>query len=242
MHCGQRQRLPALTLRGLLYEFLHQVLEWESRFARTSWAFTVHPARSASSYVAGKRKTFSNPFSYVLIAAAISWLLTSPFNAEAVEGLRAVMQNGGATSWPMSAGQQKRYVEYFLRSQAFAGYWLPLLSFLFAVTTRLTLFFRRPRVAELWVVSLFGTGIGMLLHAVASPLLHWLQVDATTRVPMLNLLLLLPIIHVVRGFLRAKWRDSLLLLVAAVLAIAVAATLQNYLAILYAFWPEIRFG
>ena len=237
-NCGQRQHLPALTLRNLLREFLHQVLEWESRFVHTSWAFTAHPVQSTSAYVAGRRKAFSNPFSYVLIAAAISWLLTSPFNAEAVEGLRAAAQSGGAIPWPMSPAQQQRYLDYFLRSQAFAGYWLPLLSFLFAVMTRLTLFFRRPRIAEIWVVSLFGTGIGMMLHAVASPLLYWLQVGATTRVPIVNLLLVLPILHVVRAFLRANWRDSLLLVLAAALAMTVAATFQNYVAILYAFWPE----
>ncbi len=234
-HCGQRLRLPALTLRGLLREFLHQVLEWKSRFVHTSWAFTAHPARSASAYVAGKRKAFSNPFSYLLIAAAISWLLLSPFKSEAFEGL----QNGGVSGFSMSPAQQQRYLDYFVRSQAFAGYWLPVLALLFAVMVRLTLFFRRPRIAETWVVSLYGTGIGMLLHALVSPLIYVLHVNASIRVPLVNLLLLVPIFHVVRGFLRAKWRDSLLLVLAAVLAIAVVGLLQNLLAVLYAYWPEL---
>jgi hypothetical protein len=92
---------------------------------------------------------------------------------------------------------------------------LPVLALLFAVMVRLTLFFRRPRIAETWVVSLFGTGISMLLHATVSPLLYELHMDASARVP---------------------------LVLAAVLAILVAAVLQNLLAVLYAYWPEVWSG
>lgn len=73
--CGQHYLETRLTLPLLWREFAQRFLKLERGLGRTFIGMTRSPGRVARDYVAGRRRTYVNPLSYLLLGAAVSLLL-----------------------------------------------------------------------------------------------------------------------------------------------------------------------
>lgn len=73
--CGQHYLDDRLTLRLLWREFAQRFLKMERGLGRTLVGLTRSPGRVAREYVTGRRRTYVNPLSYLLLGAAVSLLL-----------------------------------------------------------------------------------------------------------------------------------------------------------------------
>lgn len=74
--CGQPYRGgKRLTIRGLLAEFGHKFLNMERGLLRTARDLTVRPGAMMRDYVTGKRKTYVNPFTYLVFGTAINLIV-----------------------------------------------------------------------------------------------------------------------------------------------------------------------
>lgn len=72
-HCGQPYRGgERLTIRGLLAEFGHKFLNLERGLLRTARDLTIRPGAMMRDYVTGKRKTYVNPFTYLVFGTAVN--------------------------------------------------------------------------------------------------------------------------------------------------------------------------
>ena len=70
--CGQYQFRSRLTLRRLWAEFSSRVFNLDRGFLGTLWGLTRDPGQVPLDYVEGRRRRYTNPLSYLLMACAVS--------------------------------------------------------------------------------------------------------------------------------------------------------------------------
>ena len=70
-HCGQKASTERFTIKSLLHEFIHGFYHVDHGILYTIKALTVYPAEMIKEYLHGKRKTYFNPFTFVLIIAGV---------------------------------------------------------------------------------------------------------------------------------------------------------------------------
>jgi hypothetical protein len=74
--CGQHRRdSQRLELRLVVRRFLETVYDFDSAFLRTWKGLTRRPGLVCREYIEGRRKTYMNPFGYLLLASTVSVLL-----------------------------------------------------------------------------------------------------------------------------------------------------------------------
>ncbi|MEP7254807.1 MAG: DUF3667 domain-containing protein [Ferruginibacter sp.] len=69
--CGQKANLHRFSLHEIFHEFLHAFTHADKGLFFLVKELALHPGRVAAEYVEGKRKKYYNPFSFLLICAAI---------------------------------------------------------------------------------------------------------------------------------------------------------------------------
>lgn len=70
--CGQSLRIERLTLRTLFEEFARKFLNFERGLLRTIRDLTLRPGQTMRAYVEGQRRTYVNPFTYLVFGMAIN--------------------------------------------------------------------------------------------------------------------------------------------------------------------------
>jgi len=86
--CGQRYMRARLTAWELWWLFADRFLDWEEGVWRTFLKMATGPGVVIQHYLGGKRKTYLNPFSYVLFCAALYAL--GQFVMRRIAGMRAL--------------------------------------------------------------------------------------------------------------------------------------------------------
>lgn len=69
--CGQRYLKARLTLQELAWIFADRFLDWEEGIWRTFGQMLRSPGMVIRHYLGGRRRTYLNPFSYLLFCAAL---------------------------------------------------------------------------------------------------------------------------------------------------------------------------
>ncbi|MDT0632476.1 DUF3667 domain-containing protein [Rubrivirga sp. S365] len=73
--CGQRELGGRLTLRGLWREFSSRVFNLDRGLLHTVTSLARSPGSVPRDYVEGRRRTYTNPLSFFLLATALSLLM-----------------------------------------------------------------------------------------------------------------------------------------------------------------------
>jgi|SRR5450432_56119 len=74
-HCGQKASTTRFTLGHLLYEFLHGFFHIDHGILFTSKELALRPGRTIRNYLKGKRISYFNPFTFILVLGGINALL-----------------------------------------------------------------------------------------------------------------------------------------------------------------------
>jgi len=76
-NCSQANSVKHLTIRDFLDELFEDMVRFDTRLVRTLQTMLWRPGRVSSDFIAGKRKTYANPFRLLLSVAFIYFLLLS---------------------------------------------------------------------------------------------------------------------------------------------------------------------
>ena len=186
--CGQREMGGRLTLRALWTEFASRVFNLNRGLLHTVVSLAKSPGAVPCDYVAGRRRTYTNPLSFLLLAATLSVLATTlhldtiiEANAEMMGG---TLQEQRADYEAEHAGHdhdKPDFVVAFEHVQGEDGRGLMALVYesitrfstqllfllaLFLVAPLRVLFGPVRNVAEVSVFSLYVVGLCVLLGAV----------------------------------------------------------------------------
>jgi len=76
-NCSQANSVKHLTIRDFLDELFEDMVRFDTRLVRTLQTMLWRPGRVSKEFIAGKRKTYANPFRFLLTLAFIYFLLLS---------------------------------------------------------------------------------------------------------------------------------------------------------------------
>ncbi|MEM7480698.1 MAG: ankyrin repeat domain-containing protein [Acidobacteriota bacterium] len=157
--CGQRHRTERLSLGSLFAEFVQRLFNLDRGFLGTAKALTVAPGTTIRQYLAGRRRQVLNPFTYLVLATAISLIFHRLSSRFADVGIEASLfaQEGIP---PAAQVFFARFVEWTFDHSL----WITL-AMAIPFTLACQLLFRRHRlhVAETAVFALFAFGHVQLL-------------------------------------------------------------------------------
>jgi len=96
--CGQKTPTPRLTLREIAMEFVHALAHVDRSALSLIWQLLIRPGVVAQDYVAGKRKRYFGPFTFLVVtvaftSAAIAISGFQAVNADAPNGLASFLQH-----------------------------------------------------------------------------------------------------------------------------------------------------
>lgn len=193
--CGQRDLGERLTLRRLWGEFASRVFNLDRGLLHTVVAALRQPGAVAADYVAGRRRTYTNPLSFFLLVATVSLLTMQLFEdqmiatgspgfyreaerEEAAAAAPAPDHEASPTENAMAAaadrlngddgtGLMRVYMEGMTRYNTP----LSLLLALYLVPPFRLLFGNDRNVAELSVFALYAVGAMTLIATLMLPLM-----------------------------------------------------------------------
>ncbi|MEJ2583679.1 MAG: DUF3667 domain-containing protein [Robiginitalea sp.] len=76
-NCAQANSVKHLTIKDFLDELFEDFVRFDTRLVRTLQTMLWRPGRVSKDFIAGKRKTYANPFRLLLTSAFIYFLLLS---------------------------------------------------------------------------------------------------------------------------------------------------------------------
>ena len=76
-NCSQANSVKHLTIKDFLDELFDDMVRFDTRLVRTLSTMLWRPGRVSKDFIAGKRKTYANPFRFLLTLAFIYFLLLS---------------------------------------------------------------------------------------------------------------------------------------------------------------------
>lgn len=165
--CGQRAVLDRLTVRGIVKQVAHDVLNLDRGLLFTGLELTRRPGDAIRDYVQGKRVRYTGPVKYFIVTLAVTTFATTQLGVMNEAGAGMVERMGDAA--PVTAERASRFMSQWMTLFMALG-----VPFTAAVTARL---FRRARMtyAEHLVLNLYTYGhqaLGLaltLLIALALP-------------------------------------------------------------------------
>src|SRR5690349_5843120 len=70
-NCGQKAHIHRITIGHVVHEFIHAVTHADKGFLLLIKKLITRPGIVARQYIEGKRKTYFNPLSFIVITSAI---------------------------------------------------------------------------------------------------------------------------------------------------------------------------
>lgn len=166
-HCGQPYRGGRrLTIRGLLAEFGHKFLNLERGLLRTARDLTIRPGLMMRDYVTGKRKTYVNPFAYLVFGTALNLIVyrLSGTREKALEAIRTEFAQDPKMGAEMARSMSEQ-VEVLVDQNL---YLLLLMAIPFTVLLRLFFWRFGATFAEIAVLPLYTFGHVALVGSLGS--------------------------------------------------------------------------
>jgi hypothetical protein len=158
--CGQKINIHRISLGHVLHEGVHSITHADKGFLLLVKELITRPGFVAREYIAGKRKRYFNPLSYLVITSALLAYFGS------VTGYMDKLTGGGANragGRPLSDEWREVY-----HIAATSGKWLTLLLIapLFAFLSWLFFIKKKYNYAENFVLHAFIMGEATLLRTV----------------------------------------------------------------------------
>ena len=174
--CGQTAHVHRFTIGHILHEFFHAFTHADKSIFSFTRDLAVKPGLVAAEYVAGKRKKYFNPFTYLLICIAIFALLNNTFRTYQEEQAKpdpnivaAIKDESVKRKYIASMERAAKASKFVTKnSNIVTMIALPLYAFIF------WLFFRKRgrNYAEMLVASVMFIAFGNLLFTIiAGPLM-----------------------------------------------------------------------
>jgi hypothetical protein len=232
--CGQRASTTRLGFRSMSADLLERIGQVESGMVRTLFGLVRDPRATIQAYLDGRRRQFAHPFTLLLVVATLSLLSTHLMGERFwLEFDRVIAQQASALH--DQPQRLQRFLAFYRFLFAALPYWMLLFTLPLAVLMR-AMFPRTPlRIAEYWVAALYAAGLAILIDVPMSLLLHAGAVPVQYQMMATSLLLMAVQARVLARFLSRGWTGILRVLVAVVLSYALAGSLQNVAAYLYAY-------
>lgn len=79
-NCGQVAQTHRLDMHHIVHDLIHVIIHADKGFLYLTRELALQPGIVVKEYVAGKRKKYFNPFSYLVLTIAVSAFLTSYFH------------------------------------------------------------------------------------------------------------------------------------------------------------------
>jgi hypothetical protein len=76
-NCGQKSNTHRLTLHEIIHDALHAITHADKGFLHLVKELAIRPGIVAKEYIAGKRKRYFNPFSFLVIVTGVLVLVSS---------------------------------------------------------------------------------------------------------------------------------------------------------------------
>lgn len=209
--CGQSTHIHRLSMHDILHDLIHVFIHADKGVIYLTKELAQRPGLVVKDYVAGKRKQYFNPFSYLVLTVAISTFLTHYFHLMEIE---TVSPNRGSemvskhinlvflTSVPILAGFTRllfyrnhyNYAEH-LTLHAFLGGFRVI--FFMLIFTPLIVFFREQYYAGLSVYLSLWIGFASWANIQFFGGRKWLVVLKTILAYMFTQFLLGTIIFII---------------------------------------------
>jgi len=92
--CGQKNKLPRITMRSLVIDFLQYIFHTDRGILNLMKGLATRPGDVVTEFVEGKRKKYFNPFSFLALCVAFMVLMNSwikPYAAVSYEAPQEVV-------------------------------------------------------------------------------------------------------------------------------------------------------
>jgi hypothetical protein len=164
--CGQRCREGRLTVAQIGRWFVNDLLDFDRGLLLTVREMTLRPGAMIRGYVAGQRRRYTNPFTYLVLCAGLSLLGWALISDAFLPQMKATIVNASRTMWALAPAQQARLVELQVGLIPYSTQLGLFLCLPFAALLRL--FFRKSgyNFAEVFVFALFASGQHYLVSLV----------------------------------------------------------------------------
>lgn len=159
--CGQHYLRRRLTLRILWREFTERFFKLERGLLRTIREMTTDPGGMITRYVQGQRRSYLNPFSYVVISSVLTVLVfqVAGIQQELADLIRTQLYEQtsaqGTTAPPAFI---QLYIDFMATISRYSLYTTLAMAVPFALLLRLWFYKSRYNLAEHFVFVLFCFG------------------------------------------------------------------------------------
>jgi hypothetical protein len=180
LQCGQYHTPGRITFQLLWKEFTERYLNFDRGIWLTFREMWTDPGGVAVRYVYGKRRSYINPVSYLLVCASISYgvyIATEPvYISETIVYLERQIEGDPAMAENLErifgeddpAGSYSRYTYQTMRGMH--TYMVFLLGLLFAVSARFISIGSNYTLAETTILAFYIAGHVSLINAAVTPL------------------------------------------------------------------------
>ncbi|TXI94779.1 MAG: DUF3667 domain-containing protein, partial [Burkholderiaceae bacterium] len=159
--CGVHTPQAQLTMRGILADFWERVVQIESSVVRTAFHLLFQPKTVVDSFIAGIRRRYTHPFTFLLLVSTVSILLANLIGDEFWNQYRATMIRYAASG--LAPAQQKTFADFYAFLLSMLPYWMLFFTLPLAYILKICFPRRRTTIAEFWVVSLYAVSIAIML-------------------------------------------------------------------------------
>lgn len=165
--CGQRALEGRLSFRVLWDNFIAQFFKLERGVFRTLRDMTRRPGDVILGYIAGKRRRYVNPFTYLVAGSAVT-LLSFALVSDIFEGFMRASMESRESAMGLEGAQKAAYIDMTLGLTKYSTQMMLAMAVPFALMLRLL--FRKSglNLAEISVYTLFTYGHVMMLSGIAA--------------------------------------------------------------------------
>jgi Protein of unknown function (DUF3667) len=157
--CGQKSSLQRITISHVIHEGVHSITHADKGFLLLVKELVMRPGFVAQEYIAGKRKRYFNPLSFLVISSA----LFAYFGT--ATGFMDALTGGGGSNRAGGRRPSQEWLEVF-QIASHSGKWLTLLFIapLFALLSWLFFIKKKYNYAENFVLHSFIFGEAALFR------------------------------------------------------------------------------
>lgn len=235
--CGTLTPQQPLSFRTIRADLAERIIQIERGLVRTTMDLLIRPTRVMDAFMAGRRRHYTHPFSYLLLVGAVVLMLLNLIDGDAFWNDFAEMVRPQAPT-RFSDDQKARFVSFHSNLYSGLPYWLMLFTLPLAALNRLLFWRRSESVAMHWVVALYAVAIVSLCCTVLMAILRPLGVPLPALMLWMNLALLIVQVSYLSRWLRLSWYLVPVVAMAAIIAYGFMGTIQHLLAIAWAVAPR----
>jgi hypothetical protein len=214
--CGQRYADARLTVALIWGWFVNDVFDLDHGLLLTVRELFTRPGEMIRCYVAGQRRRYTNPATYLFLTVGLSLVVWSLLADPIAADMKALYLKTAHAMSGLSEAQRLRWVELQVGLIPYTAQIALVMCLLFVVLLRVLLRKSGYTFAEILVFGLFTTGQIFLTHSVLTGVIllfshsYWAHTAMTMA--------LYPVIYVqaARGFFRQRGTTARVLLALAV--------------------------